>query len=66
MKIFKQIWADHISITGEKCPFRFHSVKENDVRKVILSMDGKKTSLTGDIHAGILKGCIDFCISVLI
>ena len=28
-------------------------------------MDGKKANLTGDIPAGILKGCVDSYISVL-
>ena len=36
-----------------------------EVRKVILNMDEKKANLTGDIPAGILKGCVDSCISIL-
>ena len=49
----------------EESQFKFHSLSENEVRKVILNMDGKKVNLTGDIHAGILKGYIDSYISVL-
>ena len=40
----------------EECQFKFHSVNENEVRKVILNMEEKKANLTGDIPAGILKG----------
>ena len=49
----------------EECQFKFHSVSENEVRKVILNMDGKKANLTGDIPAGILKVCVDSYISIL-
>ena len=47
------------SLKREECQFKFHSVSENEVRKVILNMDGKKANLTGDIPGGILKGCVD-------
>ena len=53
------------SLKREECQFKFHSVSENEVRKVILNMDGKKANLTGDIPGGILKGCVDSCIFVL-
>ena len=49
----------------EKCQFKFHSIGENEVRKVILNMDEKKANLTGDIPAGILKVCVDSYISIL-
>ena len=49
----------------EECQFSFHSVSEFEVRKVILNMDEKKANRTGDIPAGILKGCVDSNISVL-
>ena len=52
------------SLRREECQFRFHSVSENEVRKVILNMDGKKANLTGDIPVGILKGYIDSYTSV--
>ena len=31
------------SLQREECQFKFHSVSENEVRKVILNMDEKKT-----------------------
>ena len=31
----------NFSLRKEKCQFKFHSVSENEVRKVILKMDGK-------------------------
>ena len=49
----------------EESQFKFHSLSENEVRKVILNMDGKKVNLTGDIHADIRKGYIDSYISLL-
>ena len=45
--------------------FKFHFVSENKVRKFVLNMEGKKANLTGDIPAGIPKGCVDSYISVL-
>ena len=53
------------SLRGEECQFKFHSVSENEVRKVILNMDEKNANLTGDIPAGILKGCVDSYIPIL-
>ena len=53
------------SFRREERHFKFHSVSENEVRKVILNMNGKKANLIGDIPAGILKGCVDFYISAL-
>ena len=47
------------SLRREEFQFKFHSVSENKVRKVILNNDEKKANLTGDIPAGILKGCVD-------
>ena len=52
------------SFRREECQFKYHSVSDNEVRKVILIMD-KKANLSGDIPAGILKDCIDSYISVL-
>ena len=49
------------SLRKKEC--QFHSVCENEVRKVILNMNEKKANLTNDIPAGILKGCVDFYIS---
>ena len=40
------------SLRREECRFKFHSVSENEVRKVISNMDEKKATLTGDIPAG--------------
>ena len=34
-----------------ECQLKFHFVSENEVRKVILSMNEKKANLTGDISA---------------
>ena len=48
-----------------ECQLKFHFVSENEVRKVILSMNEKKANLTGDISAWILKGCADSYISIL-
>ena len=53
------------SLRKEECKFKFHSVNENEVRKVILNMDGKKANLTGNIPAGILKDGDDSYISIL-
>ena len=53
------------SLRREEYQFKIPSVIENEVRKVILNMDGKKANLTGDIHGGILKGCVDSYIAVL-
>ena len=47
------------SLRREEFQFKFHSVSENKVRKVILNNDEEKANLTGDIPAGILKGCVD-------
>ena len=52
------------SLRREECQFKFHSVSENEVRKVILNMNEKKANLTGDIPAGILKGCVDSYIPI--
>ena len=66
-----ETFKDHPSIKQifsferEKCQFKFHFVSENEVWKVTLNMDGEKANLTGDIPAGILKGCADSYISVL-
>ena len=49
----------------EEFQFKFHSVSESEVRKVLLKMDEKKADLTGDILAGIRKVCVDSCISIL-
>ena len=43
---------------------KFHSVSENEARKVILNMNEKKVNLTGDIPAGIVKGYVDSYFSV--
>ena len=53
------------SIRREECQFKFHSISENEFRKVILNMDGKEVNLTSDILVGIVKGCINSYISVL-
>ena len=53
------------SLRRGECQFKFNSVSENEVRKVILNTDGKKANLTGDIPAGKLKGCVDSYVSVL-
>ena len=53
------------SLRREECQYKFHSICENEVRTVILNMAGKKVNLTGDIPAGILKGCVVSYISVL-
>ena len=53
------------SLRREECQFKFHSVNENEVRKVILNMNEKKVNLTGDIPAGILKGCVVSYISMV-
>ena len=53
------------SLQREECQFKFHSVSENEVRKVILKMDQNKANLIGDISVGILKSCIDSNISIL-
>ena len=53
------------SLQSEECQFKFHSVNENEVRKVILNMEEKTANLTGDIPAGILKGCVDSYIPIL-
>ena len=45
----------------EECQFKFNSVSENQVWKVILNID----EIAGDVPAGILKGCVDSYISVL-
>ena len=42
----------------EKCQFKFHSVSENEVRKIILNLNEKKANLTGDIPAGIRKAAL--------
>ena len=55
----------NFSLRREECQFKSHSVSENEVRKVILNMDGKKANLTGDIPAGIINGCVDSYNSVL-
>ena len=49
-----------ILVGSEACQFKFSSVSENEIRKVILNMDEKKANLTGDIPGGILKGCLKF------
>ena len=49
----------------EECQFKFHSVSENEVTKVILNLEEKKANLTGDIPAGILKGCVDSYIPII-
>ena len=54
------------SLRKEECQFKFHSIIENEVRKVILNMDKKKANLTCDISAGILKSCVDSYIPILI
>ena len=43
----------------EECQFEFHSVSENEVKKVVLNMVEKKLNITGDISTGILKDCVD-------
>ena len=48
-----------------ECQLKFHSVSENEVRKVMVNMNEKKVNLTGDIPAGIRKGCVDSYISVI-
>ena len=53
------------SLQREECQFKFHSVSENEVRKVTLNMDEKNANLTGDIPAGILKGSVDSYIPIL-
>ena len=53
------------SLQREECQFKFHSINENEVRMVILNMEEKKVNLTGDIPAGILKGCVDSYIPIL-
>ena len=40
-------------------------VIENEAKKVTLNTDDKKSNLTGDIPAAILKGCVDSYISML-
>ena len=40
-------------------------LSENEVRQVILNMEEKKANLTGDIPAGILKGCVDSYVPIL-
>ena len=47
----------------EEFQFKFHSVSESEVRKVLLKMDEKKADLTGDILAGIrkLRWFLHFC-----
>ena len=52
------------SLRREECQFKSHSVSENEVRKVLLNMAGKKANLTG-ILAGILKGRVFSYIFVL-
>ena len=66
-KFLQVILCEHqVSVTRrEECQFKFHSVRENEVRKVILNMDGKKANLTGDIPTGKVKGYVDSYISVL-
>ena len=49
----------------EEFQFKFHSVSESEVRKVLLKIDEKKADLTGDILAGIRKVYVDSCISIL-
>ena len=49
----------------EECQFKFHSANENEVRKVILSMDEKEANLTGDIPSRILNSCVDSSIHIL-
>ena len=46
------------SLQREECQFKFHSVIENEVTKVILNMNEKKANLTGDIPVGILKAAL--------
>ena len=53
------------SLRREECQFKFHSISESKVRKIILNMNEKKVNLTGDTPAGILKGCVDSYISIL-
>ena len=53
------------SLRREEFQFKFLSLSENEVRKVILNMDEKKTNLTGVIPMGILKVCVDSYISIL-
>ena len=53
------------SLRREVCQFKFHSVRENEVRKIILNMDEEEANLTGDICARILKVCVYFYISML-
>ena len=55
-----------LSFRREECQLKFHSVSENEVRKVILIMDEKKANLAGDIPAGMLKSCVDSCIPILL
>ena len=43
----------------------FHSVSENEVRKVILNMDEKKANPTADVPAEKLKSWVDSYISIL-
>ena len=59
------IIKNFFSLRSGEFQFTFHSVSENEVRKVILNMKEKKANLTGDIPAGILKGCVYSYISVL-
>ena len=60
-----ETFNDHPSVNisfyseKKKCQFKFHYVNENQVRKTILNMDEKKASLTDDIPARILNGCVD-------
>ena len=49
-----------ILVGSEECQFKFPSVSENEIRKVILNMDEKKANLTGDIPGGIVKGFLKF------
>ena len=53
------------SLRREECQFKFHSVCGNEVRKVVLNMDGKKENLTGDTPADMQKGCVNSYIFVL-
>ena len=45
--------------TTEK--FLFRHVKDNDVRKFIMNVDGSKASLVGNIPTDMLKQTIDQC-----
>ena len=53
------------SLRKEERQFKFHSVNENEVRKVLLSMDEIKVNLSANIPAGILEGCVDSYILIL-